>query len=178
MLWNSENLCVLRSFFANCIWVTCVAVAVVQNVLVKNMCKYWTAFHPLWIETERRYLFSKKFLDNIEHLHWLGYILEKVVKKCNVAANFPLTRSILGWWIGLAIIPYRYVFQQLSSNFHTFSGHLWKVAKVQKFALLSSEAHVSARVGLALVADQTSACRFARTLPSCNPQCFKYSWKF
>jgi len=47
--------------------------------------------------------------------------------------------------------------------------------KAQKFAPPLSEAHVSARVGLALVADETSACWFACTLPSCNPQCFKYS---
>ena len=67
---------------------------------------------------------SKKFLDNIEHLHWLGYILEKVVKKCNVAANFPLTRSILGWWIGLADLqtfPTGMLFRQLSSVFRSFA---------------------------------------------------------
>jgi len=69
-------------------------------------------------------------------------------------------------------------FGNYPQNFHTLTGQLWKVVKAQKFALPLFEAQVSARVGLAFVADQTSACRFAYTFPSCNPQCFKYSWKF
>ena len=47
--------------------------------------------------------------------------------------------------------------------------------KYSSLLLPSSEARESARVGLALIADQTSDCRFAYTLSSCNPQCFKYS---
>ena len=89
-----------------------------------------------------------------------------------------LTRSIPGSWIGLPnsqTFPTGMFFGNCPQKFRTFTGHLWKVGKAQKFAPPSSEARESARVGLALVADQTSACRFAYTLSSCNPQCFKYS---
>ena len=69
-------------------------------------------------------------------------------------------------------------FANCPQNFCTYTGHLWKVAKSQKFKLPSSETCVSAKVCLALVADQTLACQFACTLSLCNLQCFKYSWKF
>ena len=88
-----------------------------------------------------------------------------------------LTRSIPGSWIGLPnsqTFLTGMFFGNCPQKFCTFTGHLWKVAKAQKFAPPSSEARESARVGLALVADQTSAYRFACTLSSCNPQCFKY----
>ena len=91
--------------------------------------------------------------------------------------NF-FTRSIPGSWIGLPnsqTFPTGVFFGNCPQKFRTFTGHLWKVAKAQKFAPPSSEARESARVGLTLVADQTSACRFAYTLSSCNPQCFKFS---
>jgi len=64
-------------------------------------------------------------------------------------------------------------FGNCPQNFHTFTGHIWKATKVQKFALPSSEMRVSTRVSLALVAEQTSACRFAYTLPLCNLQGLK-----
>jgi len=62
-------------------------------------------------------------------------------------------------------VPTGMFFDNCSQNFHTHTGHLRKVAKAQKFALPLSEARVSAIVGLALVADQTSAWRFAIPFP-------------
>ena len=55
-------------------------------------------------------------------------------------------------------------FGNCPQKFHTFTGHLWQVAKAQKFVPPSPEVRVSVRVGLALVADQTSACRFVYSL--------------
>jgi len=42
--------------------------------------------------------------------------------------------------------PTSMFFGNCPQNFRTFTGHLWKVAKVQKFALPLFEVHVSARV--------------------------------
>jgi len=70
------------------------------------------------------------------------------------------------------------LFRNCPQNIHRFTGHLSKFARVQKIALPSSEICESATVGLALVADQTSACRFAYTLSLCNLQFSKHSWKF
>jgi len=97
---------------------------------------------------------------------------------CGHPTTALLTRYIPGSWIGLPnsqTFPSGMFFGNCPQKFRTFTGHLWKVTKAQKFAPPSSAARESARVGLTLVADQTSACRFACTLSSCNLQCFKYS---
>jgi len=46
--------------------------------------------------------------------------------------------------------PTSMFFRSCPQKLRTFTGHLWKVIKAQKFAPPSSEAHVSAKVGLAL----------------------------
>jgi len=73
------------------------------------------------------------------------------------------------WFAKFPNVPTGMFFSNCPQKFCTSTGHLWKVARAQKFAPPSSEACVSARVGLALVADQKSACQFAYTLSSCNP---------
>jgi len=80
-----------------------------------------------------------------------------------------------GSWIGLPNIPYRHVFQQLSSKFLHIPKTPLKSrqsAKICTTVVWGTHKHKS----------RSSTCRrskrqLAYTLPSCNPQCFKYSWK-
>ena len=124
---------------------------------------------------EQEFALRKATVDKGLEMRIFSYTDRQLIDRKNVYTLNTFHSGLVICLADLPNIPYRYAFRQLSSEVRTFTGHLWKISKAQKFAPPASEARVSARVGLELVADQTSACRFAYTLPSCNPQCFKYS---